>query len=60
MKAIIFYSEEDQGYIAMTPGMLGLAAFGATPEEAEKELKIAKNAYDEVQNDDSKRNVDRR
>jgi predicted RNase H-like HicB family nuclease len=37
----IFYSEEDEGYIAVIPELLGCSAFGETEEEALKEIKIA-------------------
>lgn len=37
----IFYSEEDEGYIAVVPELLGCSAFGETEEEALKEIKIA-------------------
>ena len=37
----IFYSEEDEGYIAVVPELPGCSAFGETPEEALKEVKIA-------------------
>ena len=37
----IFYSEEDEGYIAIVPELPGCSAFGETPEEALKEVKIA-------------------
>jgi len=37
----IFYSEEDKGYIAVVPELPGCSAFGATEEEALKEVKIA-------------------
>ncbi len=37
----IFYSEEDEGYIAVVPELPGCSAFGSTPEEALKEAKIA-------------------
>jgi predicted RNase H-like HicB family nuclease len=37
----IFYSEEDDGYIAVVPELPGCSAFGETPEEALKEVKIA-------------------
>jgi len=36
-----FYSEEDEGYIAVVPELPGCSAFGETPEEALKEVKIA-------------------
>lgn len=37
----IFYSEEDQGYIAVVPELPGCSAFGETEEEALKEAKVA-------------------
>lgn len=37
----IFYSEEDEGYIATVPELLGCSAFGETEEEALKEVKVA-------------------
>ena len=41
----IFYSAEDEGYIADIPDLISCSAFGATPEEALKELKLAKDAW---------------
>ncbi len=41
----IFYSEEDEGYIADIPDLKFCSAFGNTPEEALKELQIAKAAW---------------
>ena len=37
----IFYSEEDNGYIAVVPELPGCSAFGETEEEALEEVKIA-------------------
>ena len=37
----IFYSEDDEGYIALAPEIPGCSAFGANEEEALKEVKIA-------------------
>lgn len=37
----IFYSEEDEGYIAIVPELPGCTAFGETEEEALKEIKTA-------------------
>ncbi|WP_081623010.1 type II toxin-antitoxin system HicB family antitoxin [Archaeoglobus sulfaticallidus] len=34
-------SEEDEGYIAVVPELLGCSAFGETEEEALKEIKVA-------------------
>lgn len=37
----IFYSEEDEGYIAVVPELPSCSAFGETEEEALNEVKIA-------------------
>ena len=37
----IFYSEEDEGYIAVIPELPGCSAFGETEEEALEEVKTA-------------------
>ncbi|MEI7668540.1 MAG: type II toxin-antitoxin system HicB family antitoxin [Pseudomonadota bacterium] len=41
----IFYSDEDEGYIADVPDLYGCSAFGDSPEEALQELEIAKEAW---------------
>ena len=41
----IFYSDEDGGYIADIPDLKACSAFGATPEEALKEVEAAKAAW---------------
>ncbi len=41
----IFYSEEDEGYIADIPDLKFCSAFGDTPEEALKEVQLAKTAW---------------
>jgi len=41
----IFYSEEDEGYIADIPDLEMCSAFGETPEEALKQILIAKEAW---------------
>ncbi|PIP44479.1 MAG: HicB family protein, partial [Deltaproteobacteria bacterium CG23_combo_of_CG06-09_8_20_14_all_60_8] len=38
----IFYSEEDGGYIADIPDLAACSAFGETPEEALREVQLAK------------------
>jgi predicted RNase H-like HicB family nuclease len=38
----IFYSEKDDGYIADIPDLEACSAFGNTPQEALKEVEIAK------------------
>lgn len=38
----VFYSDEDQGCIADTPDLKYRSAFGATPEEALREVQVAK------------------
>jgi len=37
----IFYSDDDEGYIAIVPELPGCSAFGETEEEALREVKIA-------------------
>jgi len=41
----IFFSEEDGGYIADIPDLDACSAFGSTPEEALKQVEIAKAAW---------------
>ena len=41
----IFYSEEDNGYIANIPDLEYCSAFGDTPEKALQELLIAKKIW---------------
>lgn len=41
----IFYSEEDEGYIADIPDLEHCSAFGKTPEEALAEVNIAKKTW---------------
>lgn len=41
----IFYSEDDQGYIADIPDLNYCSAFGETPIEALRELEIAKKLW---------------
>ncbi len=41
----IFYSEEDEGYIADIPDLKSCSAFGSTPENALKEVENAKQIW---------------
>lgn len=41
----IFWSDEDEGYIATCPDFPGLSAFGETQEEAIKEANVALNLF---------------
>ncbi len=41
----IFYSEDDEGYIADIPDLPGCSAFGETPLEALEQVEIAKSAW---------------
>jgi predicted RNase H-like HicB family nuclease len=41
----LFYSTEDRGYIADIPDLKSCSAFGATPEEALREVQLAKQAW---------------
>jgi len=38
----IFYSEDDEGYIADIPDLEACSAFGETPDEALREVQQAK------------------
>ena len=44
----IFYSDEDGGYIADIPDLVGCSAFGETAEKALKEVEKAKILWLEV------------
>jgi predicted RNase H-like HicB family nuclease len=44
----IFFSEEDDGYIADIPDLDSCSAFGSTPEEALAEVEKAKKAWIEA------------
>jgi predicted RNase H-like HicB family nuclease len=50
----VFYSEEDEGYIADIPDLKYCSAFGKTPEEAVREVLIAKAAWLETANAEEK------
>jgi predicted RNase H-like HicB family nuclease len=41
----LFYSDEDNGYIADIPDLDVCSAFGSSPEEALAEVEIAKDAW---------------
>jgi predicted RNase H-like HicB family nuclease len=41
----VFYSDEDGGYIADIPDLKSCSAFGTTPEEALREVLVAKDAW---------------
>ncbi len=44
-KINVFYSEEDECYVADIPDLVYCSAFGDTPEEALAEAQIAKEAW---------------
>jgi predicted RNase H-like HicB family nuclease len=44
----IFYSNEDEGYIADIPDLKYCSAFGDTAEDALREVLVAKQAWLEV------------
>ena len=50
----IFYSEEDEGYIADIPDLNFCSAFGTTPDEALHEVLIAKQAWIESAKENGK------
>ncbi|MEX0270251.1 type II toxin-antitoxin system HicB family antitoxin [Leptolyngbyaceae cyanobacterium UHCC 1019] len=41
----VFYSDDDEGYIADIPDLKFCSAFGETPEVAVREVQIAKSAW---------------
>lgn len=41
----VFYSEEDEGYIADIPDLEHCSAFGGTPEEALHQVIVARDAW---------------
>lgn len=41
----IFFSEPDGAYVADIPDLEACSAFGATPQEALRELELAKGAW---------------
>jgi predicted RNase H-like HicB family nuclease len=41
----VFYSEEDKGFIAVIPDLVGCSAFGETEEEAIEQVKIAQELW---------------
>ena len=41
----VFYSDEDGGYIADIPDLKHCSAFGLNPEEAVREVLLAKSAW---------------
>ena len=41
----IFWSDEDGSYIADIPDLKACSAFGRTPEEALKEVEVAKTVW---------------
>jgi predicted RNase H-like HicB family nuclease len=51
----IFYSDEDEGYIADIPDLRHCSAFGKTPMEALKQVQIAKEAWIEAAKAEGKR-----
>lgn len=45
---IVFWSEEDNCFVAIVPDLAGLSAFGNTPEEAIKQCEDAIIAWKET------------
>ena len=50
----VFYSDDDEGYIADIPDLKHCSAFGKTPEEALNEVLKAKEAWLEAANSTNK------
>ena len=50
----VFYSQDDEGFIADIPDLKYCSAFGDTPEEAVAEVMIAQKLWLEVAQEDGK------
>lgn len=50
----IFYSDEDEGFIAVVPDLPGCSSFGFTEEEALKEVKVAIELWLETARDEDR------
>jgi predicted RNase H-like HicB family nuclease len=50
----IFYSQEDQAYVADIPDLAACSALGSTPEEALRQVQIAKAAWLDAARDEGK------
>ena len=50
----VFYSSEDEGFIADIPDLKGCSAFGDSPEEALAEVLAAQNLWLEVAREKNK------
>ena len=50
----IFWSDDDDCYVADIPDLAFCSAFGSTPEEALAELRIARELWLEVAHEDGK------
>lgn len=50
----IFYSEDDEGYIADIPDLVMCSAFGQTPDEALREVQKARDLWLEVAREEGK------
>ena len=51
----VFYSEEDACYVADIPDLRFCSALGATPEEAVREVQVAKAAWIQAAKERGKR-----
>jgi predicted RNase H-like HicB family nuclease len=50
----VFYSDEDDGYIADIPDLRFCSSFGTSPEEALREVLVAKEAWLEAARENNK------
>jgi predicted RNase H-like HicB family nuclease len=50
----VFFSEEDEGYIADIPDLEHCSAFGSTPDQALREVLPAKKIWLEVAQEENK------
>ena len=50
----VFYSDDDDGYIADIPDLKYCSAYGSTPEAALREVLVAKEAWLEAARENNK------
>ncbi len=54
---VVFYSEDDEGFIAVAPELPSCSAFGETEEEALGELRVAIDLHLEVRRAEGREGV---
>lgn len=51
----VFWSDEDACYIATVPDLEGCSAFGDTPQDAVREVEVAKRLWLDVAREDGEK-----